>query len=188
MAADPSQTRKREAAPPLSDQEPLKRLRGTSGGAIIVVGDEGEEEDAVRVVDPFAGDGQLSSATEVELKAQRKAARKAARREAKRAVKKNGKVKRVKSSSSVAASAPAAPAAPRPSTMELLANDRCGTKVKISCAPDATIATVKQLISAKIGRAASKIRLQKASIVFQDSVTLLDYDISPGTCLELYYN
>ena len=72
--------------------------------------------------------------------------------------------------------------------LHIWANDRCGTKVLVECAANATIGHLKSLIAEKIGRSALKIRLQKSSMVFNDHVSLEDYDLIDGMSLELYYN
>lgn len=75
-----------------------------------------------------------------------------------------------------------------PVVIEIVVNDRMGRKEKIKCHPDELIIDFKRLISAQIGTRAEKIRLQKASIIFKDHLTLSDYEIKDGAGLEMYYD
>lgn len=75
-----------------------------------------------------------------------------------------------------------------PVMIEVICNDRMGQKVRVKCCPDDTVHTLKRLISAHTGSRADKIRLQKGTYIFQDNITLADYEIKHGNALEMYYN
>merc|ERR1711879_1087725 len=72
--------------------------------------------------------------------------------------------------------------------IEIYANDRLGTRVRVKCHQEETIGNVKKLIAAQSGHRADKIRLQKWYNVFKAHVTLGDYEIHDGTSLEMHYN
>jgi len=44
------------------------------------------------------------------------------------------------------------------------------------------------ILACQIGTKPEKLRIQKASIVYKDHITLDDYEIKDGSGLELYYN
>ena len=72
--------------------------------------------------------------------------------------------------------------------IEIVVNDRTGRKERVKCNPDDTIETVKSLISSKIGTRPERIRLQRASRVFADQLTLDDYEIHDGSQIDMYYD
>ena len=74
-----------------------------------------------------------------------------------------------------------------PIMIEIWVNDRYGRKERIKCFPQDTILIVKKLISAKIGTRYEKIKLQIASRILNDNITLDDYEIHNGMGLEMYY-
>ncbi|RKO98366.1 hypothetical protein CXG81DRAFT_28795 [Caulochytrium protostelioides] len=71
--------------------------------------------------------------------------------------------------------------------IEVIADDRCGKKVRVKCNPDDTIGILKLLIAAQSGTSADKIVLKKWHSVFKDHITLADYEIHDGMSLEMYY-
>lgn len=75
-----------------------------------------------------------------------------------------------------------------PIMIEVIVNDRMGRKQRIKCMPSDTIKDFKRLISAQVGTRADKIRLQKSTRVFKDHITLDDYEVHHGSCLDMYYN
>ena len=75
-----------------------------------------------------------------------------------------------------------------PVVIEVIVNDRMGRKERIKCGPDELIMDFKKLVAAHIGTRAEKIRLQKASIIYKDHLTLSDYEIKDGMSLEMYYD
>ena len=72
--------------------------------------------------------------------------------------------------------------------MEVICNDRLGSKVRVKCMPEDTILQLKQLIAAHTGVRAEKIKLQKQYNIYKDHITLEDYEIKDGMALEMYYN
>ncbi|KAI8452984.1 ubiquitin-like protein [Phakopsora pachyrhizi] len=72
------------------------------------------------------------------------------------------------------------------SFIEVTANDRLGTKVRVKCSKHDTIGDLKKLIAAQTGTRPEKIRLKKSNIEFKDHITLDDYEIHDGMSLELY--
>ncbi|CAN8074773.1 unnamed protein product [Agarophyton chilense] len=75
-----------------------------------------------------------------------------------------------------------------PGMIEVILNDRLGQKVRVKCEPDDTIGQLKLLVAALTGTRAEKLRIQRASIVYKDHITLADYEIKDGQGLELFYN
>ena len=75
-----------------------------------------------------------------------------------------------------------------PVVIEVVVNDRMGRKNRIKCNPDQLVLDFKRLIAAQIGTRAEKIRLQKASIIFKDHLSLSDYEIKDGMGLQMYYD
>jgi len=75
-----------------------------------------------------------------------------------------------------------------PIMIEVIVNDRMGRKVRVKCYPSDTIGDLKKLTSAQIGTRADKLRFQKGNRVFKDHITVSDYEISHGSCLDMYYN
>lgn len=74
------------------------------------------------------------------------------------------------------------------SVIEVIVNDRVGKKNRIKCSPMDTIGIFKQLVAAHIGTKPEKIKLQLGYSVLNDNITLDDYEIKNGCCIELYYN
>ena len=72
--------------------------------------------------------------------------------------------------------------------IEVIINDRIGKKVRVKCFPTDTIGILKQLIAAHTGNRAEKIVLQNANLVYKDKISLENYEIGDGSCIELYYN
>ncbi|CEO94584.1 Ubiquitin-like domain-containing protein [Plasmodiophora brassicae] len=72
--------------------------------------------------------------------------------------------------------------------IEVILNDRLGTKTRVKCCPEDTVGQLKQLVAMQIGRRPEKIRLQKWYTVFKDHITLDQYEIHDGMSIELYYN
>lgn len=66
-------------------------------------------------------------------------------------------------------------------------NDRLGKKVRIICNEDDTIGDIKKVLAVKTGTAAGKIVLKRWYTVYKDHITLADYEIGDGSCLDLYY-
>ena len=66
-------------------------------------------------------------------------------------------------------------------------NDRAGKKVRILCNEDDTIGDLKKVIAVKIGSTADRITLKRWTKIFNDTLTLWDYEIGDGSNLELYY-
>ena len=139
---------------------------------------------------PIQGEDFVLTLEMLEALEEKRLEKKKLKKERKRLKKQAKKAKKLlkKQNKNKPSEAPPPPPKPVVAMIELWTDDRCGTKVKISCPPDATIKHVKELISAKIGRAPTKIRLQKANMVFQDLISIQDYDLSPGMSLEMYYN
>ena len=75
-----------------------------------------------------------------------------------------------------------------PVMIEVIVNDRYGSKERIKCYPSDTIEVLKKLAAAKTGTRAEWIRLQKASKILKDQLTLDDYEIKHGMSIEMYYN
>lgn len=124
-----------------------------------------------------------------ESEAQYKALKRARKQEKKeKKARKKEKRKSKKKLKEQAAAPSQAAVVPVDDVIELLANDRCGTKVRVRIQSSSTVKQLKELIGQQIGRHPSKIRLQKWHTVFQDSISLIDYDLSHGMSLELYYN
>jgi len=72
--------------------------------------------------------------------------------------------------------------------IEVIVNDRLGTKVRVKCSPDDTIADLKKFIAAKIGRRWRKIQLKRCQYnILKDKISLEEYEIHNGTSLDLYY-
>ena len=71
--------------------------------------------------------------------------------------------------------------------IEVYVNDRLGKKVRVKCSPEDTIGTLKKLIAAQTGTKAEKIVLKKWYTIYKDHITLEDYEIQDGMCLEMYY-
>ncbi|KAH9975520.1 ubiquitin-related domain-containing protein [Lactifluus volemus] len=71
--------------------------------------------------------------------------------------------------------------------IEVIANDRLGTKVRVKCSPDDTVGDLKKLIAAQNGTDWRKIVLKKWYTTYKDHITLGDYEINDGMSLELYY-
>jgi len=72
--------------------------------------------------------------------------------------------------------------------IEVILNDRLGTKVRVKCNEDDTIKDLKLLAAAQIGTRAEKIRIQKWYTIYKDHITLEDYEIHDGMSLEMYYD
>lgn len=71
--------------------------------------------------------------------------------------------------------------------IEIALNDRLGRKCKVKCYPNDTILQLKRLAAAQIGTRSVKIKLQKWHTVFQDHLTLEDYQIHEGSSIEMHY-
>ncbi|KAG2659972.1 ubiquitin-like protein 5 [Panicum virgatum] len=76
--------------------------------------------------------------------------------------------------------------------IKVVLNDRLGKKVRVKCNEDDTISDLKRLVAALVaaqtGTRADKIRIQKWYTIYNDHITLADYEIHDGMGLELYYN
>ncbi|CAA0823831.1 Ubiquitin-like protein 5 [Striga hermonthica] len=71
---------------------------------------------------------------------------------------------------------------------EPVLNDRLGKKVRVMCNEDNTIGDLKKLVAAHTGTRAEKIPIQKWCTIYNDHITLKDYEVHDGMGLELYYN
>jgi ubiquitin-like protein 5 len=71
--------------------------------------------------------------------------------------------------------------------IEVFVNDRLGKKVRVKCSQDDTIGDLKKLIAAQTGTQAEKIVLKKWYTIYKDHITVGDYEIQDGMCLEMYY-
>jgi ubiquitin-like protein 5 len=71
--------------------------------------------------------------------------------------------------------------------IEVICNDRLGKKVRVKCNPSDTIGVLKLLISAQTGTKAEKIVLKKWYSIYKDHITLADYEIHDGACMEMHY-
>ncbi|KAI6203042.1 Ubiquitin-like protein 5 [Aphelenchoides besseyi] len=71
--------------------------------------------------------------------------------------------------------------------IEVTVNDRLGKKVRLKCNPTDTIADLKRLIAAQTGTRADKIVLKKSYNIYNNHITLQDYEIHDGFNFELYY-
>eukprot|EP00494_Astrolonche_serrata_P003869 UN03877 len=60
--------------------------------------------------------------------------------------------------------------------IEVVLNDRLGTKCRVKCMPSDTIGDLKLLAAAQLGVKAEKLRIQKWYNVYKDQVTLHDYE------------
>ncbi|KAA1079854.1 hypothetical protein PGT21_050088 [Puccinia graminis f. sp. tritici] len=59
-------------------------------------------------------------------------------------------------------------------------------KVRVKCSKEDTVGDLKKLIAAQTGTRFEKIRLKRANREFKNHITLYDYEINDGTCLDLY--
>lgn len=75
-----------------------------------------------------------------------------------------------------------------PIMIEVIVNDRYGSKERIKVCPSDTIKDLKRLVSAKIGTKWQKIRLQKATKILHNKISLEDYEIKHGMSIEMYYD
>lgn len=75
-----------------------------------------------------------------------------------------------------------------PKVIEVVLNDLLGKKVKVKCNDDDTIGDLKKLVAAQTGARPEKIRVEKWYNVYEDHITLKDYEIHDGMGLELYHN
>lgn len=94
-------------------------------------------------------------------------------------------------SSKQMSSSPSVPSNQNPSKSEVIqvtVNDRIGKKEKIKCNSDDTIWTLKILISFKFGTSPQKIKLYLGNRVFNNKVTLEDYEIHHGTEINVAYD
>ena len=65
-------------------------------------------------------------------------------------------------------------------------NDRLGTKAAIPCLPSDTVAQLKLMVAARIGREAGQIMLKRqGERPFKDHICLADYGVSNGVQLDL---
>ena len=71
--------------------------------------------------------------------------------------------------------------------IEVVLNDRLGRKLRVKCNSTDSVGILKRLVSAQVGTAADKLRIQRWYQVFKDHVTLDDYEIHDGSSLDLYY-
>lgn len=71
--------------------------------------------------------------------------------------------------------------------IEVHVNDRLGKKVRVKCSSEDTIGDLKKLIAAQTGTRADKIVLKKWYNTYKDHISLADYEITDGMCLEMYY-
>jgi len=74
------------------------------------------------------------------------------------------------------------------SVIDLTLDDRLGKKILITCNSDDTVGDLKKIVGLRTGVRPAKLRLQLASSVLKDHVTLEDYEVQTGSTLELYYN
>lgn len=72
--------------------------------------------------------------------------------------------------------------------IEIIVNDRYGSKERIKCYPTDTVENFKMLISAKTGTKNERIKLQKGPKILHDHITLDDYEIKHGMSIEMYYS
>ena len=71
--------------------------------------------------------------------------------------------------------------------IEIIVNDRYGSKERIKCFPKDTIEILKKLIAAKTGTKHTKIKLQRCNSVLKDNISLEGYEIKHGSSIEMYY-
>lgn len=71
--------------------------------------------------------------------------------------------------------------------IEVHVNDRLGKKVRVKCSQEDTVGDLKKLIAAQTGTRPEKIVLKKWYNTYKDHITLADYEITDGMCLEMYY-
>jgi ubiquitin-like protein 5 len=71
--------------------------------------------------------------------------------------------------------------------MHIHCDDRMGKKVQVECAADASVAQLKDILAERLGVAADRIRLQKATRTLKNAIRLSDYEVHDGSSLELYY-
>lgn len=71
--------------------------------------------------------------------------------------------------------------------IELILNDRLGTKVRVKCDPQDTVGDLKRMVAAQTGTRPEKLKIMKWHTVYKDHITLADYEISDGMSLELSY-
>jgi len=72
--------------------------------------------------------------------------------------------------------------------IEVILNDRLGTKCRVKCLPTDTVKTLKMFAALQLGVKPEKLRLQKWYSVFKDHIMLQDYEIKDGMSLELHFN
>ncbi|CAN0854168.1 Ubiquitin-like protein 5 [Linum grandiflorum] len=72
--------------------------------------------------------------------------------------------------------------------LEVVLNDRLGKKVRVKSNKDDTISDLKKLVAVQTGTKAEKIRIQKLYTIYNDHITLSDYEIHDDMGLERYYN
>lgn len=71
--------------------------------------------------------------------------------------------------------------------ISITVNDRLGKKVRILCNEDDKIGDIKKVIAVKLGTQADRIVLKKSYRIFDNKLTLEEYEIGDGSNLELYY-
>ncbi|POW23393.1 hypothetical protein PSHT_00299 [Puccinia striiformis] len=64
--------------------------------------------------------------------------------------------------------------------IEVIANDRLGTRVRVKCSKDDTVGDLKKAIAAQTGTRFEKIRLKRANREYKNHITLSDYEINDG--------
>ncbi|KAL3472716.1 ubiquitin-like protein 5 [Aspergillus californicus] len=70
--------------------------------------------------------------------------------------------------------------------IEVICNDRLGRKVRVKCDLNDTVGDLKRGVAAQTGADPTKIQLKKWYTIYQDHVTLDDYEIRDGMSLEMY--
>ncbi|XP_073413264.1 ubiquitin-like protein 5 isoform X2 [Dendrobates tinctorius] len=71
--------------------------------------------------------------------------------------------------------------------IEVVCNDQLGKEVRVKCNSEDTIKDLKKLIAAQTGTQWEKIVLKKRYTIFEDDVSLADYEIHDGMNLKVDY-
>ena len=75
----------------------------------------------------------------------------------------------------------------QPQLVEVVANDRLGTKTRVRIPLSSTIGDLKRLLAYQLGTRPERIILKKWYTIYKDHITLEDYEISDGMQLELSF-
>ncbi|XP_021909077.1 ubiquitin-like protein 5 [Carica papaya] len=72
--------------------------------------------------------------------------------------------------------------------IEMILNRRLGKNVRVKCNEDDIVGDLKKLVAAQTGTRPEKIRLQKWYTIYENHITLKDYEINNEMGLELCCN